>query len=184
MLQKLLKRDFFLIGIIVIGILFYFHQDWYLLFQKKKLDNLQLKELKTSGEKAIDHLDIPVAAIVLYNNKIIGRGYNTTLKNDNAGGHAEINAISDALQDVGHEEFSKLNRDSLQLITTYEPCLMCRGAIINYRIKHVSFIQEKSLREHFSYTLQNLKYDFYKQKTDQDTLQEYLFRKHPYYPHK
>ncbi|HXD93649.1 MAG TPA: deaminase, partial [Bacteroidia bacterium] len=67
-------------------------------------------------------------------------------RDTNIGGHAEINAISNTIKNIGTQNFNQLNRDSLILITTFEPCLMCRGAIIENRIKHIEFIKEKTLR--------------------------------------
>lgn len=178
------KKIGFTIFISIVVSLLLLNQDWYRLFPKTDLEKVHLKTLRASGEKAIDNLDIPVSCILLYQNKIIGKGYNTILKDNNAGGHAEINAISDALKNIGHDKFSKLDRDSITLITTYEPCLMCKGAIINNRIKNVSFIQKKSLWEHTKYSIKTLNYEFLKRKNKEDTLQEFLFKKHPNYPKK
>lgn len=183
-LYKILKKNYRISLVVIIVILILNHNDWYRLFSKKEIEPVHLNLLKESGEKAIDHLDIPVGAILIHENKVIGIGYNTVLRDNNAAGHAEINAISDALSNIGHDEFSKLERNSMKLITTYEPCLMCRGAIINFRIKNVYFVQKKSISNHMHNKLKNLKYDFFLRKTVQDTLQEYLFKKHPEYESK
>jgi tRNA(Arg) A34 adenosine deaminase TadA len=181
-IMHLNKKVSLLVLISIIVCLLFLNQDWYRLFPKNNLKPSHIESLKEYGEKALDCLDIPVSAILLYQDEINGKGYNTILKDNNAGGHAEINAISNALKSIGHSEFSRMNRDSLLLITTYEPCLMCKGALINYRIKNISFIQKKSFWQHAKYSIQNLTYELHKRKSWQDTLQEYLFNKHPNYP--
>lgn len=183
-MKEKIKLTPFLILIIIFLVVLLFNQDVYRTFSTEKISAQNIKMLEELGTKAIDHLDIPVSSILLYKKNVIGFGYNTVLKYNNAGGHAEINAISNALKNIGHLSFSKLNKDSLTLITTYEPCPMCKGAITSYNIKNVIFIKEKSIKEHLKYFYSNLKYEFRKRKSVQDTLQEFLFKKHPKYPYK
>ncbi len=174
---KLIKH--FLISFF--GILLILHANWYQLLPSEDISSTELQTLEENGEKAIETLDVPVAAIIKYKGQIIGEGYNTVNRDHNAGGHAEINAISSVLEHMGYAKFSKLDRDSLQLISTYEPCLMCQGAIQHYNIKHVLFLKEKTVKKHLSYYYKDLKYSWFKRKVRQDTLQEYLFKKHPNY---
>ncbi len=86
------------------------------------------------AEIAFDKDEIPVGAIVVKDNQIIGRGYNQRelLKDPTA--HAEVLAISAAANTIGDW---RLN-DCI-LYVTKEPCAMCAGAIINSRIKLVIF---------------------------------------------
>jgi len=144
----------------------------------KKLERIVLVDLAMEALKA---KEVPVSSIVIYNGKIIGRGYNTVLRDTNIGGHAEINAISDAIKNIGESDFNKLDRDSLRLITTFEPCLMCRGAIIENRIKQVEFIKEKSVLHWIKNYLKAFSYEFEKKKVDEDNLQDSLFMLHPSY---
>ena len=78
--------------------------------------------------------EIPVGAIVVKDNKIIGRGYNQReiLKDPTA--HAEVLAITAAANTINDW---RLN-DCI-LYVTKEPCAMCAGAIINSRIESVIF---------------------------------------------
>ena len=78
--------------------------------------------------------EIPVGAIVIKDNKIIGRGYNQReiLKDPTA--HAEILAITAAANNL-----SDWRLDGCTLYVTKEPCAMCAGAIINSRIDIVIF---------------------------------------------
>ncbi|MBL7111673.1 MAG: nucleoside deaminase [Bacteroidales bacterium] len=86
------------------------------------------------GEKAFDEGEVPIGAVVIHNNQIIGKGHNQreTLRDPTA--HAEmiaITAASNYLNDWRLEE--------CVLYVTKEPCQMCVGAIINSRIEKVIF---------------------------------------------
>ena len=86
------------------------------------------------AEIAFDKDEIPVGAIVVKENKIIGRGYNQCeiLKDPTA--HAEVLAITAAANTI-----SDWRLNDCTLYVTKEPCAMCAGAIINSRIKQVLF---------------------------------------------
>ncbi len=131
------------------------------------------------GDSALASRDVPVSAVLVYRDDIIGEGYNTVLRDGNAAGHAEINAITNAIRRHGLASFMKLNRDSLLLISTLEPCPMCRAALALYRVKRVEFLKEKSLFYRAEEDLESLLYRFREKKIDPDSLQEFLFRKHP-----
>lgn len=125
--------------------------------------------------------DVPVASIIIYKNKIIDKGCNTVYADSNAGGHAEINAISDALKSEGINEFSLLNRNLLALISIFEPCTMCLGAIKMYNIQNVFFIKEKNLFNNLSYDLKTIKYFLNRKTLSPASLQDSLFALHPDY---
>jgi len=123
-----------LIAIISIFLLLIFQSQFYGFKTAVKIPDHIKKELFQLGEKALQSKDVPIASVLTYEGKIIGRGYNTVKRDSNIGGHAEINAISDAYKRYG-ERFSKLDRDKLVLYSTFEPCEMCKGAMIHYNIK-------------------------------------------------
>jgi len=78
--------------------------------------------------------EVPVGAVVVMQNKIIGRGHNTVIKDHSISSHAEINAIADA------GKFLKNYRlNHCELYVTLEPCHMCAKAIVDARIKKVFF---------------------------------------------
>ena len=79
--------------------------------------------------------EIPVGSIVIYNDKVIGKGCNTRQSNYNVCGHAEINAIKQA------EKFLKDWRlDNCILISTLKPCNMCSCVINESRIDKVYYL--------------------------------------------
>ena len=84
--------------------------------------------------KAFQVDEVPIGAVVIQNNTVIGRGYNQreTLKDPTA--HAEMIAITAAANTKGDW---RLN--DCVLYVTKEPCSMCAGAIVNSRLKMVVF---------------------------------------------
>lgn len=131
------------------------------------------------GDSALANHDVPVSAVLVYEEKVVGEGYNTVLRDGNAAGHAEINALTDAIRRFGLTSFMKLNRDSLYLISTFEPCPMCRAAMALYHVKHVEFMKQKSLVYRLREEFGSLLYRFREKKVAPDSLQDLLFRKHP-----
>ena len=78
--------------------------------------------------------EIPVGAVIVKDGIVIGTGKNTREKEQNALGHAEINAINEACKNTGSWRL-----DGATIYVTMEPCPMCAGAIINSRISTVVF---------------------------------------------
>ena len=78
--------------------------------------------------------EVPVGAIVVRNDEIIGKGYNRRETGKSSVWHAEIEAINNACSNVGSWRLH-----DCELYVTLEPCPMCAGAIINSRIKRVIF---------------------------------------------
>lgn len=78
--------------------------------------------------------EIPIGAVVVYQNKIIGCGYNQTRQSNSILAHAEIIAIAQA-----QKLLNNYRLENCDLYVTIEPCLMCSGTIINSRIKRVIF---------------------------------------------
>ena len=141
-----------------------------------------LDTLRALGGKALETNDVPVGAVVLYGEQIVGKGYNTVQRDLSAGGHAEIAALSDAMRRLGFERFKTLNRDSILLISTFEPCLMCRGAILEYNINNVVFLKGKPVLLWLREDLKTFRYSWSRKQGGPPALQDSLFRKHPLYP--
>jgi len=73
--------------------------------------------------------EVPVGAIVVYQDEIIGRGFNAPISRHDPSAHAEIQAIRDAAQRLGNYRLV-----ACDLYVTLEPCTMCAGAIMHARI--------------------------------------------------
>ena len=86
------------------------------------------------AEKALDDLEVPVGAVVVKDNKIIGRGYNQIEKLKDATAHAEMIALTAA---ANHISNWRLNKCSIYV--SLEPCIMCTGAMLAARIEELYF---------------------------------------------
>ena len=86
------------------------------------------------AEKAFASNEVPVGAIIVQEDKIIGKGRNTVIANQNVTSHAEIEAIIDASKKV--QNF-RLNKSIIYV--SLEPCHMCVKAIIDARIDEIVF---------------------------------------------
>ncbi len=88
---------------------------------------------------AYDNDDIPVGAIVVKNNEIIGYGYNKRNLNGSVIGHAEIDAIEMACSKIGDWRL-----DGCDMYITLNPCMMCAGAILESRIRNTYYLCDRT----------------------------------------
>ena len=86
------------------------------------------------AEKALVEDEVPVGAVIVRNNKIIGRGYNQTEKLNDATAHAEMIAITAAENHLGNWRLQECS-----LYVTLEPCIMCTGAMLASRLNELYF---------------------------------------------
>ena len=91
------------------------------------------------AKKAYDDNEIPVGAVIVKNNEVIGCGYNQKEKNKNPLNHAELIAIENACLNIGDW---RLN--GCEIYVTLKPCSMCMGAIVESRISKVYYCIEKT----------------------------------------
>ncbi len=78
--------------------------------------------------------EVPVGAIVVQDDEIIGQGFNRSIADRDPTGHAEIVALRDAARTLGNHRLPEAT-----LYVTLEPCLMCVGAISHARICRLVF---------------------------------------------
>ncbi|AVB75543.1 nucleoside deaminase [Methanococcus maripaludis] len=81
---------------------------------------------------------IPIGAVLVYENKIIGRGHNRRVQNNSSILHAEM----DALENAGR--LTSNIYKNCELYTTLSPCIMCSGAVLLYKIKKVVIGENKT----------------------------------------
>ena len=93
--------------------------------------NYALKE----AQKAYNKMDVPVGCVIVYNGKIIARGYNKREKDQNVIKHAEIEAIDKACKAL---KSWRLN--DCTIYTTLFPCPMCASAIQQSRISKLVYL--------------------------------------------
>ncbi len=97
-------------------------------------DEYWMNEALAEAKKALEEKEIPVGAVVVANDRIIGRGHNSTERLKDPTAHAEIIALSAAANYLNNW---RLNEATLYV--TLEPCLMCTGALVLARIKRLVF---------------------------------------------
>lgn len=164
------------------GIAFLLHCKWHLFRSTSQTPSGYKQELLQLALCSLEARDVPVASLLIYRGEIIGRGYNTVMRNRRAGEHAEINAISNALDSLGFRQFQSLDRDSLWLISTFEPCMMCAAALVIYNIPKVYFLKEKPLGDNLRQEARLLRYFWKREALQPEALQDSLFYLHPDYP--
>lgn len=86
------------------------------------------------AEKARIHEDIPIGAIAVLDNKIIGRGHNQREADQDPTAHAEMIAIRQAAQIIGHWRLEEVT-----VYCTLEPCAMCAGAMVLARLPRLVY---------------------------------------------
>ena len=86
------------------------------------------------AQKAGKKGEVPIGAVVVCDQKIVGRGFNVREKKKNAILHAEILAILKACK-----KMKDWRLENAQLYVTLQPCMMCLGACLNARIGKVVF---------------------------------------------
>lgn len=93
-----------------------------------------MQEALGLAKQAAELGEVPIGCVIVKDDTIVGRGYNSRETGKTALGHAEIMAIADACRNLGGWRLWQC-----RLYVTLEPCPMCAGAIINARIPTVIY---------------------------------------------
>ena len=165
-----------------LGVLFFAHPS--LDTSLAVLPKAQVDELRALGREAIKSKDVPVGALLLYDGKIIGRGFNTVSRDKDPAGHAEVNAIRDAFGKLGLDGYSNLDKSKLLIISTFEPCPLCQGAMQIHKISRAKYVRSKPLTQLLREHAKSLRYQWNRESVGPEGLQESLFLLHPDYPGK
>ena len=88
----------------------------------------------TLAQEAATYGEVPVGAVVVKDDQIIGLGYNAPIKQHDPSAHAEIRALRDAANNIGNYRLIDCT-----LYVTLEPCAMCAGAIQHARIAQLVY---------------------------------------------
>ena len=93
-----------------------------------------MAEALKEAEKAKEKGEVPIGAVVVLKDRIVGRGHNLKESKSDPTAHAEIEALRDAGKNLGRWRLT-----DCKIYVTLEPCPMCAGALLNARIGEVIF---------------------------------------------
>ena len=97
-------------------------------------DDHYMRQALKEAQRAFSEEEVPVGAIIVMNDRIIGKGYNQVEKLTDCTAHAEIIALTAAFNFLG----SKYLPEAI-LYVTIEPCLMCSGALYWSKIGRIVY---------------------------------------------
>ncbi len=100
--------------------------------ETNKQDVIFMKEAIKQARKAYAIEEVPIGCVIVYEDKIIARGYNRRTIDGNVLAHAELIAIRKACKKLGDWRL-----EDCTMYVTLEPCQMCSGAIVQSRMKRV-----------------------------------------------
>jgi tRNA(adenine34) deaminase len=98
------------------------------------IDHTWMREALAEARAAAEAGEVPVGAIAVVNDEIVGRGQNRVLRDTDPTAHAEIVALRTAAKSLGNYRLLEC-----ELYVTLEPCAMCAGAMIHARIKRLVY---------------------------------------------
>ena len=100
--------------------------------RKLSEDERYMRQAVTLAKKAAANGDVPIGCVIVYEGKVIARGYNRRNVDKTTLAHAEIMAIRKASKVIGDWRL-----EDCTLYVTLEPCQMCAGALMQSRIDRV-----------------------------------------------
>ncbi|PXV70116.1 tRNA-adenosine deaminase [Halanaerobium congolense] len=86
------------------------------------------------ARKAYQRAEVPIGAVVVCNDQVVGRGFNLREQTQDPTSHAEMIALREAAKNE-----ASWRLEDCQLYVTLEPCPMCAGAILQSRIKRLVY---------------------------------------------
>ena len=102
------------------------------MMDEKKMDERFMREAIRQAHKAGALMEVPIGCVIVYEGKVIARGYNRRNTDKNTISHAELNAIRKASKKLGDWRL-----EGCTMYITLEPCQMCAGAIVQARVSRV-----------------------------------------------
>lgn len=94
-----------------------------------------MREALKAAKKGLREGEVPIGAVVVYEDKVVSRGHNRRAKLQLASAHAEMEAIDKACKKFGSWRLP----EGCELYVTLEPCPMCMGACLNARVDKIFF---------------------------------------------
>lgn len=102
------------------------HQD--------EIDRRYMQDAIELARKALDSEDVPVGALIVRDDRVIGRGKNEREKLQDPTAHAEMVALTAAAEHIGHWRLSRCT-----MYVSLEPCVMCAGALVLARVERLVY---------------------------------------------
>ncbi len=93
-----------------------------------------MQEALEEAKRGLSEGEVPVGAVLTYENKIIAKGHNSPISSNDPSCHAEVNAVREAARVLGNYRL-----ENTSLYVTLEPCAMCCGLLIHSRIEYLIF---------------------------------------------
>jgi tRNA(adenine34) deaminase len=97
-------------------------------------DELWMQEAMRAAQRSLDAGEVPVGAVVVCGDKIVGRGWNRNVTDCDPTAHAEIVALREAGATLGNHRLG-----DCELFVTIEPCAMCAGAMVHARLRRLVY---------------------------------------------
>ena len=109
-------------------------RDYNARVQSMVSDELWMEEALREAQRAGVAGEVPVGAVVVCGEKIVGRGGNRNLADNDPTAHAEIVALRQAAREVGNHRLV-----DCEMFSTIEPCAMCAGALVHARLRRLVY---------------------------------------------
>jgi tRNA(adenine34) deaminase len=93
-----------------------------------------MEEALRCAQRALESGEVPVGAVVVCEGRIVGRGWNRNLTDNDPSAHAEIVALREAGRNLGNHRLG-----ACDLFVTIEPCAMCAGAMTHARLRRLVY---------------------------------------------
>ena len=97
-------------------------------------DELWMEEALRCAQRALEAGEVPVGAVVVYEGRIVGRGWNCNIAESDPTAHAEMVALREAGTTLGNHRLGDCD-----LFVTIEPCSMCAGTMVHARIRSLVY---------------------------------------------
>jgi len=97
-------------------------------------DHAFMQEAIQMAKQAANDGEVPVGAILVYQNEIIAKGWNQPIYQDDPTAHAEIQVLR-----AGAKQLGNYRLIDTTLYVTLEPCVMCAGAMVHARIHRLVY---------------------------------------------
>ena len=97
-------------------------------------DELWMEEALREAQRALEAGEVPVGGVVVCDGKVVGRGWNRVIADNDPTAHAEVIALREAGEALGNYRLGQC-----EVFATIEPCAMCAGALVHARIKRLVY---------------------------------------------